>query len=84
MTREEHYAEHGERFQYTEDWTGPRYKYGYTNRPFAMSHQPKGYIIGSVDELAIIPEKRVRWGTIEYPFQLSEHEVYSFELVQFF
>lgn len=82
ITREAHTAAHGDRYQFAEDWTGPCFRYGYRNRPYAMAHQPKGYIIGSVDEDARDVAKGVRWGTIEYPFQLAEHEVYAFELVE--
>lgn len=81
-TRAAHVARYGGSCQFTEDYTGPRFRYGYKNRPYAMAHQPKGFIIGSVDEAARIPERGVRWGTIEYPFLLTEGEVYSFELVE--
>jgi hypothetical protein len=80
MTRDEHVAAHGDGAIFTHDWTGPRFRYGYCNRPFAMAHQPPGFIIGSLEGAVRIPEARVRWGTIEYPFQLSGEEVYRFEL----
>jgi len=81
MTREQHVEEHGTKTIFTEDWGGERHKYGYTNRPHGMCHQPKGYIIFTLDEGVRIPEKGVRHGTIEYPFALTDHEVNSYELV---
>ena len=68
-------------FVHTDEWTGPRYRYGYRNRPFAMAHQPKGFIIGSLDGNFRDQERGVRHGTVEYPFQLTADEIYSFELV---
>lgn len=80
--REQHEAAHGTDLIFTEGWEGPRYHYGYINRPFALAHQPKGFIIGSYD-----PDERVerdgkqsRHGVIQYPFALTDDELYSFEL----
>ena len=80
MTREEFDATVGKTV-FTEDWTGSRFRYGYRNRPFAMAHQPKGFIIGTVDHDLRDPVAGVRHGTIDYPFRLTDDEVYSFELV---
>lgn len=80
MTREEFDATVGKTV-FTDEWTGPRFRYGYRNRPFAMSHQPRGFICGSVDHDFRAPESGVRHGFLEYPFRLTDDEVYSFELV---
>lgn len=81
MTRQGFEAIHGTNFVFAEEYTGPVFSYGYRNRPFAMAHQPKGFIIGSVKSDVRISEKGVRHGTIDYPFRLTEDEIYSFELV---
>jgi hypothetical protein len=81
MTRSDHVAAHGDGAVFTEDWTGPRFRYGYRNRPFAMSHQTRGHIIGAVDVAFRNPVAGVRHGCVDYSFQLSDDEVYSFELV---
>jgi hypothetical protein len=80
MTRTEFEAQ-GVQFVFSEDYTGPRYRYGYRNRPFAMAHQPKGFLIGGVDNDFRDRELGVRHGTVDYPFELTADEVYSFELV---
>lgn len=80
MTREEFDATVGKTV-FTEDWTGPRFRYGYRNRPFAMSHQPKGFIIGGLNQDFRDPAAGIRWGWIEYPFRLTDHEVEAFEMV---
>jgi hypothetical protein len=61
---------------FSDDYTGPRYTYGLRNRPLDMGTAPKGYIIGS-DGPAV---GRARWGTIQYPRQLTPDEIYNFEL----
>jgi hypothetical protein len=81
MNRDGYIAQFGDKHPYSEEWTGLRYKYGYTNRPFAMAHQPKGFIIGGLDQEVRIQALGVRHGTIEYPFELSTDEVRNFELV---
>jgi len=80
MTREEFDATVGKTV-FTEEWTGPRFRYGYRNRPFAMCHQPKGYIIGGLDQDFRDRDNLIRHGWIEYPFRLTDDEVYCFELV---
>lgn len=65
---------------YDDTYTGPRFVYGYTNRPFAYAHQPKGFIEGSYKP-ENKPTSRCRWGTIEYPAQLSAEDIAAFELV---
>jgi hypothetical protein len=61
---------------YSNEYNGPRYTYGLRNRPLCMGTAPKGYIIGS--EGAAMG--RARWGTIQYPRQLTPAEIYDFEL----
>ena len=61
---------------FSDEYTGIRYTYGLRNRPLCMGTAPKGYIIGS--EGAAIG--RARWGTIQYPRQLTPAEIYDFEL----
>ena len=60
---------------FDEDYTGPRYTYGMIYRPLQIGAQPKGYIIGSLRE-----HPDYRHGTIQYPRQLSEDEIKSYEL----
>lgn len=61
---------------FSADYTGPRFTYGLRNRPMGIGAAPKGFIIGS-DGPAI---GRARHGTIQYPRQLTEDEIYDFEL----
>lgn len=67
---------------YDDEYTGLRWTYGYINRPFAIAHQPKGFVLMSyrADVRVEIDGKRSRHGTIDYPFPLSDDEVYSYEL----
>lgn len=68
---------------YGEEYTGPRYKYGFQNRPYSFATAPKGSIIGTYNENDK-PENlkgKARYGTIEYPFQLTTDEIYSYELL---
>ena len=61
---------------FTEDYTGPRFTYGLRYRPMMIGAQPKGYIIGSGTET----HPKFRFGTIQYPRELTPEECYSFEL----
>jgi len=61
---------------FSDQYTGNRYTYGLRNRPLSTGTAPKGFIIGS-DGLAT---GRARWGTIQYPRQLTPDEIYDFEL----
>jgi len=61
---------------YSEDYTGPRFTYGLRNRPLDIGTAPKGYIIGSNGPAV----GRARWGTIQYPRQLTKDEIYDYEL----
>jgi hypothetical protein len=82
MTRQEFEAQYGNDGM-MRGWVGPRFKYGFTNRPFGIGCQPKGFLIDSYDgsERIEIDGKRSRYGTIEYPFRLTTDELYSFELI---
>jgi hypothetical protein len=60
-----------------EDYHGPRWTYGLVHRPFGIAAQPKGHIVGSLNE----QHPDYRYGTIDYPFELSGEEIYSYELV---
>lgn len=81
MTREEFEYSFGKTEFSTENWRGPRYRYGARSRPFGMGCQPRGFLVGALDGEYRDHERRVRWGWIEYPFQLTEEEVSNFELV---
>jgi hypothetical protein len=61
---------------FSDEYTGPRFTYGFRNRPLGIGTAPKGFIIGS-DGPAV---GRARHGTIQYPRQLTEKEIYDFEL----
>jgi hypothetical protein len=58
-----------------EDYTGPRYTYGLTNRPAGYGQIPEGYVVGS-DR----PHGDFRHGTIDYPRELTPDEAQGFEL----
>ena len=58
------------------DYTGPRFTYGMRNRPLQIGAQPKGFIIDSLRD-----SDKFKFGTIQYPRQLTDKEVYDFELV---
>jgi len=81
LSREAFVETYGDNTVFTEDWTGPRFRYGYRNRPFALCHQPRGWIIGGIDSDFRDPVAGVRHGCVDYPFELTADEVYSFELV---
>jgi hypothetical protein len=68
---------------FTEDYAGPRFKYGFINRPLMIGTAPKGFIIGSYKEndKPETAKGRARWGTVEYPFPLSDDDVYAYELL---
>lgn len=60
---------------FDEDYKGKRYTYGLQYRPLGISCQPDGFIIGSDRE-----NKNFNFGTIDYPFELSEDQLYSYDL----
>jgi len=57
------------------EYTGPRWSYGLTYRPLDVATVPKGWIIGSLH-----PHPQFRFGVVDYPFVLAEHQVASYEL----
>jgi hypothetical protein len=61
--------------EFDDTYTGPRWTYGLQFRPIASSHIPDGWIIGS-DR----PNPEYNHGTVQYPRQLSDDEVQSFQL----
>ena len=61
---------------YDDEYTGPRYTYGFRLRPFGYAHQPRGFIHGSNK-----PHPLYRWGTLDYPAKLDEKDAYQFDLV---
>ena len=62
-------------FVIDEEYEGPRWTYGLKFRPMMMGAQPKGFIIGSEREHA-----DWRYGTVQYPRELTAAEMYSFEM----
>lgn len=72
----------GELRAYTDEYTGPKWQYGYINRPFGLSCQPKGFVLISYEPgiRVEIGGNRSRHGVIDYPFPLTDDEMYSFEL----
>lgn len=64
---------------FSEDYTGPRWRYGLQYRPFGFGTVPDGYIIGTLDEDD--NARPHRFGTMEYPFPLTEKQLYRYELV---
>ena len=60
---------------FDEEYTGPRFTYGFRNRPPGIGCQPDGFIAGSDRD-----HPSYRWGTRQWPRPLTEAEVYSYEL----
>lgn len=62
------------------NYSGPRYTYGLQYRPFGgIGTVPAGYIMDTLDKTD--DQRPHRFGTIQYPFELSEKEIYRYELV---
>ncbi len=61
---------------FDEDYSGQRFTYGLQYRPLGISCQPDGFIIGSNKE-----HESFGFGTIDYPFQLTEKQMASYELI---
>lgn len=62
---------------FDDDYKGPRWTYGMTYRPIGIGAIPKGWIINSQKD-----HSAFRFGTIDYPKELTEKEVRSFELTE--
>lgn len=60
---------------YDKTYEGPRYTYGLQFRPMMLGAQPKGAIADSERS-----HKDYRYGTVQYPRELNEPELYSFEM----
>lgn len=58
------------------EYTGPRWTYGLTYRPISIGAIPKGWIIDSQKDHPDFPT----FGVVDYPRQLTEKEVCSYEL----
>lgn len=66
---------------FKEDYTGPVWVYGLTNRPAGFGATPDGRIVGGDSPKG--EGNPFRWGTIEYARQLTKEEVEGYELVLF-
>lgn len=60
---------------YDDIYAGPRWRYGLNYRPLGYAQVPPGSIVFSHR-----PSVEFRFGTIEYPRQLTEEEVDGYEL----
>jgi hypothetical protein len=61
---------------FDEDYTGPRWTYAMAHRPPGIGCQPDGRIIGADKP----KDERGFYGTIQYDRELTDQEVYRFEL----
>ena len=59
-----------------DEYTGPRWRYGMVYRPYTGANIPAGWIIQSIR-----PDPRFRFGTVDYPFELTPDQVRHAELV---
>lgn len=57
-------------------YTGPRWTYGLTYRPAGYAQVPDGYILFTAR-----PHPDFRFGTIDYPIELSASKAHNFELI---
>jgi hypothetical protein len=66
---------------YDNEFTGPRFKYGLTNGMYSISTVPKGEIQNTYkpDDTS----NGATYGTIEYPYALSEEQLTNFRLIDF-
>lgn len=60
------------------EYTGKRFTYGMTFRPASVGTVSDGRIIDSTKSSPDFPA----FGTIDYPRELTENELYQFELVK--
>lgn len=63
---------------FDDEYKGPRWTYGLTYRPISIGTIPQGWIIDSQKDHPNFPS----FGTIDYPKELTEKEVSSFELIE--
>ncbi len=52
-----------------------RFRYGLRNRPAMVGSVPKGRIVDSEQ-----PHEDFKYGTIDYPFVLTDKVIYDYEL----
>lgn len=60
---------------FNDSYVGPRWTYGLTYRPAGYASVPNGWVLGSVR-----PHEDFRHGIIDYPFELPDKDVNSYEL----
>ena len=60
---------------FDDEYQGQRFTYGLNYRPLDFASVPRGYIIGSAKE-----NSAFKFGTIDYPFELTSDLVAGFEL----
>ncbi len=61
---------------FDEGYTGPRFTYGLQYRSLARFAVPDGWIIGSNKDRPEFPS----FGTVDYPFELDDKQLHSYEL----
>jgi len=61
---------------FDDTYKGPRFRYGLNYRPLHSSHVPKDFIIWSDRKSEAFPV----FGTVDYPRELTQHEIDTFEL----
>lgn len=61
---------------FSDAYTGQRWTYGLRYRPMMIGAQPKGFIIGSEGPA----RDEFRFGTIQYPRELTDVELVAYEL----
>lgn len=66
---------------FDDEYTGPRWRYGMCFRPPAIGHQPHGRIIGADKPGSVGGYPMINYGTIEYPRELTQDEIASYELI---
>lgn len=69
------YSEEPKDLLFDDDYAGPRWTYGLSNRPLGSAQVPAKWIIFS-DR----PHPKYGHGTVDYSRELTPHEVYAFEL----
>lgn len=63
---------------FDDEYTGPRFTYGMIFRPASIGTVPDGRIVDSNKSSPDFPV----FGTIDYPRELTEDELYRFELIK--
>jgi len=60
---------------FDDEYTGPRWTYGLSLRPFSGAGVPKGFIVFSHRD-----HPRFRHGTIQFPFELTDFQIRQMDL----